>query len=112
MGLSNRLVNGVVVIDIIEKCAGTLVPLEEAENFIHSVLNLYNKTAGKISFDLSSKPFLNSSGLGQLIMAKDKLMDKGIDLVLINPTERVRSLLDMVGIADFFHIVDKETDLS
>ncbi len=51
----------------------------------------------KLLLDLSAVDFMDSSGLG-LIMGRYTLLDGlGGETVLLNPTERIRKILDLAG---------------
>jgi len=39
------------------------------------------------------------------------LMDEGLELILINTSDKTRELLQMVGLIDFFHLVEREQDI-
>ncbi len=83
----------------------------EIDEFIDQIIKLNSRTARSIALNMSEKIFLNSSGLGELIKIKDRLQDRHTELVLVSPGARVISLLDMVGVAQFFKIVKNEDDL-
>ena len=52
-----------------------------------------------LRLDLSGVDFMDSSGLG-LIMGRYTLLDSfGGETVLLNPTERIRKILDLAGFA-------------
>lgn len=112
MALIHRNYKDILIVEIGDS-DGKLVA-EEMDDFIDEVLSLY-KGRGKgkeIALDMSKKSYLNSSGLGDLIKVKDRFMDDGITLVLIKPTARVYSLLEMVGVVQFFKIIEREEDLA
>ena len=51
----------------------------------------------KLMLDLSGVDFMDSSGLG-LIMGRYTLLDSfGGETLLLNPTERIRKILDLAG---------------
>ena len=51
----------------------------------------------KLMLDLSGVDFMDSSGLG-LIMGRYTLLDSfGGETILLNPTERIRKILDLAG---------------
>lgn len=84
---------------------------DDIDDFISSALSINRSGSEIIAFDMSQKPYLNSSGLSDLIKSKDVFLDSGIDLVLISPSQKILSLLEMVGLDDFFTIVNSEDDL-
>jgi anti-anti-sigma factor len=109
MEIRHHYKNKTLVVDV-NGNDGKLIK-DDLELFIKEILKLHTKESKEIAVNLSNKTYLNSSGLGDLIKVKDSLMDNGVGLVLINPTARVVSLLEMVGVDQFFHIVSKEDDL-
>ncbi len=54
------------------------------------------KTSQRVIFDLSRVDFLDSSGLGALVLAHRRLKDGGGDLCLCAPTPAVRAIFDLV----------------
>ncbi len=109
MNIDHRYINDVLVIDLREG-EGRLSE-GDIDEFIGSILGLGVGERGTIALNLSMKAFLNSSGLSDLIKVKDRLMDRGIEMVLINPTTRVMSLLEMAGVGRFFNIIASENQL-
>jgi HptB-dependent secretion and biofilm anti anti-sigma factor len=110
MELDYHVKGTVLVVDMPEG-EGRLTS-RDIDDFIGQVLGLGTTKIRKIAFDMSRKEFLNSSGLGELVKVKDVFLDKNIELVLIGPTQRVKSLINMVGVDQFFNIVDSEDELS
>jgi anti-sigma B factor antagonist len=84
---------------------------QSIEDFINELLSLNTGKKKEIVLDMSKKGYLNSSGLGDLIKLKDMLTDQGIDLMLLQPTSRVMSLLEMVGVTQFFKIINDKDEL-
>jgi len=109
MGLTHRYHKNILIIDVVD--GDGKLALQDIDVFINEVLSLYNGKGKEIAIDMSKKSYLNSSGLGDLIKIKDRFMDDGIVLVLIKPTARVLSLLEMVGVIQFFKIIEREDEL-
>ena len=109
MEIIHRYHNKILIVEI-DSFDGKLVS-EDIDEFLVELLKIYNGETKEIAFEMIKKTYLNSSGLGDLIKVKDKLMDSGVGLVLINPTNRVVSLLEMVGVDQFFNIVESEDEL-
>ncbi len=100
-----------VVFDIPEG-EGSLVEYDDVSELIDEIVAAITKeSSDSVAFNMSKKNYLNSSGLGELVQVKDRLMDHDISLTLINLQEKVRSLLSMVGMLDFFSIIDSENQL-
>ena len=81
---------------------------EGPQEFVDELLAIPDAASQRVAFDMSKVSYLNSTGLGELVRIKDCLMDRNIELILINPTQRVVSLLSMAGIDRFFNIIDDE----
>ena len=98
---------------VVEICGddGALVPTE-MEDFLQDVVDLKKGSEDKVAFNFSEKRYLSSSGLGDLIMAKDFLLDQEIELILIGLSDNISSLLNMVGVEDFFTIISTEEQLT
>jgi len=109
MDIVYKYVNNVLIIDISENDGKLSV--DDISIFIKDILKINEGRSNRIAFDMTKKEYLNSSGLGELIKVKDHLFDEGIELILINPTARVESLLSMVGVDQFFHIASSEDTL-
>lgn len=56
----------------------------------------------ELVFDLSGTNFLDSSGLRAILTAQRRLVDRDGRLSLRAPSEPVRRLLDITGLADHF----------
>ena len=110
MDIEFRTVHNTLVVDIPD-CEGKLVP-NELDDFISQLYKKLEDSINEVAINMKLKSYLNSSGLGELIKVKDNLMDKSINLVLISPTARVESLINMVGIDQFFNIVASEDELA
>ena len=108
MDLSYRYSGKSVLIIDIDEASGSLVN-GTIEDFIETMLTMDRKKSNMIALDMSRKKYLNSSGLGDLIMTKDRLFDQGVELVLIGVAGNIQSLLSMVGVEDFFKLAGNET---
>jgi len=84
---------------------------EDLDEFIKEIKSLNNGKAKKVALNMKNKKFLNSSGLGEMIKVKDILLDDGMELILIALAPRIESLIDMVGLNNFFTIVSTEKDI-
>ena len=55
--------------------------------------------------DLTEVGFLDSTGLGALVAARNDAEDQDAELVLRAPSDRVRRILDVTGLLDVFAII-------
>jgi len=109
MKMTHRFHDTVLIVDINDGESGLFGM--EPEKIVDEIVGLKKENSSRIAFDMSKKSYLNSSGLGEIIFVKDNLIDKGIELVLIHVSERIKSLLTMVGVDKFITIADSENDL-
>jgi len=102
-------VNKVPVIEIVEEeCSFADIDVEE---FYNDIIQLNVHAAERIALDLSKKSFCSSADLGVLLKIKDLLIDDGIDIVLINPSDKAVELLKMVGVFDLFLLSENAEEL-
>jgi anti-anti-sigma factor len=62
------------------------------------------ETNGNVVVDLAAVGFLDSSGIGVLVAAGNRLTAAGGSLVLRTPIAPVRRVLEIVGLADWIEI--------
>jgi anti-sigma B factor antagonist len=58
-------------------------------------------SARVVEVDMSGVEFIDSSGFGALIRAQDRLVLDGRHLRLVGVPERVRTLMELVGLVEF-----------
>jgi anti-anti-sigma factor len=54
--------------------------------------------------DMTGVTFLDSSGLGALVRARRDAAERGVSVVLVNPTSTVRKVLTITGLDDAFEV--------
>lgn len=59
-----------------------------------------------VDIDLSNVEYADSTALGLIIALRNRLRERGGDVRLLSPSERVRKLLSYAGLEQAFHIVD------
>ena len=84
---------------------------KDINDLVHQIISTSRPSNKTVALNMSSHSFLNSTGLGELIQVKDRLLDRNIRLVLIHPSPRVKTLLTMAGVDRFFTIFDSEDQL-
>ncbi|MCS6822749.1 MAG: STAS domain-containing protein [Cytophagaceae bacterium] len=60
--------------------------------------------------DISAVKFMNSAGLGVLIMLLTKFRNKNGELILINPSEHIKKLLIITKLHSIFTIVGSDEE--
>jgi anti-anti-sigma factor len=87
--------------------AHTFEQLEEA------IRGVFNEGCYKLVVDLGRVDYISSAGAGVLIGARSESQENGGDIVLLNPTENVKEVFDLLGLTQIFKVVaDKATALS
>ena len=102
--LSLRLVGDVTVIDI----AGQMKLDEDAFSLRDAVRNLVAKDQKKILINLGEVPYIDSSGVGELVAGFTTVTNKGGQLKLLNISKRVKDLLQITKLYTIFEVHDNE----
>jgi anti-sigma B factor antagonist len=72
----------------------------------HEVVTEAASLASRVVIDLSQVTFVDSSGLGGLILARRKARERGGSVSLVSPPPMVRRLLGSTRLHDVFDIYD------
>ena len=64
----------------------------------------------KCAVDLSQVRYMNSTGIGILIVLLTKFRNRNGELVLINPSEQIKKLLIITKLSSIFSIVPDEKE--
>ncbi len=65
---------------------------------------IIDEGATRLALDLSRVEFLDSTGLGALVVILKRVRDKGGNLCLFGASEQVQGLLSMTGLDTVFHL--------
>ncbi len=77
-----------------------------------ALLKLINKGANKLVIDLNQVEYIDSSGLSVLVTAYQQLQANEGEVVLLSPSNNVRSLIELTRLHQIFTIYeDKEAAL-
>ena len=82
--------------------AHTFEQLEEA------IREIFDEGCFKLVVDLARVDYISSAGAGVFIGARSESQENGGDIVLLNPTEGVREVFDLLGLTQIFKLVDDE----
>jgi len=104
--ISKRTKYGYDIIDIVGEI--TFEDSKKVENYIQS--HVTGETRHVI-MNLASVPFINSSALSLLVKIMQELSATGIDLLLMNPNETIRGLLEITGVKRYFKFINNENEL-
>jgi anti-sigma B factor antagonist len=81
-----------------------------AEDLEAAIEAATGRDASNLALDMKGVEFLSSSGLRVLLNALKTLQEKGGNLCLARPSQRVRESLEIAGLAPFFDIYpDRES---
>lgn len=79
---------------------------ESAEFFAQTLKRALDHDLGHVVVDLSKINYIDSTGIGELVGYLGKFRDDSRKLILINPSERIRKLLEVARLAELFPIYD------
>jgi anti-sigma B factor antagonist len=72
---------------------------EQMENTIN---NLFNESHFKVIVDLSGVDYISSAGAGVFIGAIGTAQENQGNIILMNPTENVMEVFDLLGLSQLF----------
>jgi anti-sigma B factor antagonist len=102
MKISERVVNGVVVLEL----SGKIMGGPDATVLNDKLHELIENGKTKVVADLVNVNWMNSSGLGILIGGLTTMRNHGGDLKLANITDRIQSLLMITKLLTVFETFD------
>ena len=79
---------------------------ESAEFFAQTLERALSEDEGHVLVDFSKINFIDSTGIGELVGYLGQFKDRRRKLILINPTDRIRRLLEVARLAELFPIYD------
>jgi anti-sigma B factor antagonist len=103
--LNTRRIDDVTVVD----AAGQIVMGEPAATFRNTVRDLAANGHRKVVLNLASLSYVDSCGVGELVAFYTSLAKQGGSVKLLNPTNRVRNLIQLTGLHAVFQIFDDES---
>jgi anti-sigma B factor antagonist len=101
-----RLIDGVTVLDIV----GRLVMDRSAQHLKDKINSLISQERIHIVLDLKDVPYIDSSGLGELVAAYGSVRKAGGALKLLNVTSRNHDLLSITRLVTVFESFDSEAE--
>jgi anti-sigma B factor antagonist len=84
------------------------VMMADAPSIRTDIRKMVERGRKNIVLDLSDVAFIDSSGLSVLISARDATQAVGGDVLLLNPTSIVRSLIELTRLQEVFEIFGSE----
>ena len=79
---------------------------ESAEFLAENLKRILEKDDGHVLLDLSKINYIDSTGIGELVAYLGRFGDRDRKLILINPAERIRKLLELAQLASLFPTYD------
>ena len=102
--LNTRHVGDVTVIDV----SGRITLGEGSSAIFDEVRNLTAGGNKKILLNLGEVPYIDSSGIGELVAGFTSAAKAGGTMKLLNPTKRVKDLLRMTNLNTIFEVYEDE----
>lgn len=104
LSITSRIVSGVIIIDM----SGRLCFLENGLR--EHIDELLNEGHRHFIVNLVGVPYVDSSGLGQLITVLTSVRSKGGQLILLRPTNHLQSLFQITRLNTIFQISGEENE--
>jgi anti-anti-sigma factor len=82
--------------------SGEIDPLTAPE--LDEAVRAAARDASVVAIDLSEVSFLDSSGLRVIVAAQQELEGNGVGLVISNPSDSVRRVLEISGLSQHFDV--------
>jgi anti-sigma B factor antagonist len=104
MKANTRQVNGVAIVDL----SGRMTQDEGSQVLRATIKQLASQGQKHVLLNLSEVPFIDSSGIGELVSAFTVMRDLGGELKLLNLSRKVHDLLQITKLYTVFDIRDDE----
>jgi anti-sigma B factor antagonist len=101
-----RPIGDVTVLDIV----GKLVMDRSAQHLKDKIYSLISQKRTQVVLNLKDVPYIDSSGLGELVAAYGSVMKAGGTLKLLNVTSRNHDLLSITRLVTVFESFDSESE--
>ena len=105
MKIESRAVDGINILDM----NGRITLGEDAAAFRSAIGSLVADGRKMILLNLHDVPYIDSSGIGELVAAFTKVRDSGGELKLLNLSPKVRTLLQITKLDTVFDVQNDET---
>jgi anti-sigma B factor antagonist len=79
---------------------------ESAEFFAQTLDRALSRDTGHVLVDFSKINYIDSTGIGELVGYLGRFQDASRKLILVNPSERIRKLLEVARLVELFPIYD------
>ena len=100
-----RWIGKSVVVDIVGD-----IDLVRSTRFQHALLKVVEKKPDMMIVNLAEVNYMDSSGVASLVKLLSRVRKVGVQLKLVNMTERVRSVFEITRLNTVFDIYDSEEE--
>jgi anti-sigma B factor antagonist len=84
-----------------------VIKLGESAQFLTQTLDrVLDEDSGTVWIDFSRINYIDSTGIGEMVGYLGRFQEKQRKLILINPSDRIRKLLDVAQLTSLFSIYD------
>jgi anti-sigma B factor antagonist len=87
------------------------IDLRHSPKFHQELIELCAEKPRRMLLNMSQVDYIDSSGIGTLVEIFRRLNSQDGELMLVAPSKRVRDVLDITRLLEFFRILDSEDDL-
>lgn len=77
----------------------------------HRLDSIIDGGVRQVVIDFKDVPFIDSSGVGEVLRLFKRMRDAGGEVVLINPNQKLRNLFSMYRFDQFMTIREEEADM-
>ena len=104
MKIDSRAVDGITIVDM----NGRITLGDDTVAFRRAIEDLVADGHKMVLLNLHHVPYIDSSGIGELVAAFTKIRDSGGELKLLNLSPKVRTLLEITKLYTVFDVQDDE----
>jgi anti-sigma B factor antagonist len=104
MKIDSRIVGDIHVLD----CSGRLTLGDDTKVIRNTIRGVLKEGGKKIVLNLADVPYIDSSGIGELVSAYTTIAKGGGQLKLLNLTKRIYESLSIMKLLIVFQIYDSE----
>jgi anti-sigma B factor antagonist len=105
MTIHHRAVEGITILDM----DGRMALGDDIAIFRKAISGLVGEGRKMVLLNLRDVPYMDSSGIGELVAAFTNIRNGGGELKLLNLTRKVRTLLEITKLYTLFDVKEDET---
>jgi anti-sigma B factor antagonist len=102
MIVQKRQMDGFTLLDI----EGVIKLGESAQFFAQTLERALSGEEGHVIIDFSTINYIDSTGIGELVGYLGRFRNSRRELILVNPSQRIRKLLQVARLAELFPIYE------